>query len=176
MDCDGSGDDVMKRAGAAGFTLIELMIVVVVIAILGAVAYPSYQDHTRKAKRAEGKTALLKAAQVQERVYSDRSTYVTDLAPLFGLTAGATVYSGENPGDSTAAYRITAAAGSCGDLAACVLITATPKTPTGAPDPAVDSDCGSLTITSNGVRCWSTSGVSSNTCTPNPANATKCKW
>ena len=87
----------MNRGGLSGFTLIELMIVVVVISILVTVAYPSYQDHVRKGRRAEGKTALLKAAQVQERYYSDNNTYVVDLAPLFALAPGAAVYSGENP-------------------------------------------------------------------------------
>ena len=72
-----------KDGGTAGFTLIELMVVVVVVAILAAVAYPSYQDHIRKAKRAEGRTSLLKTAQVLERWYSDRSTYGTSPAPPY---------------------------------------------------------------------------------------------
>jgi type IV pilus assembly protein PilE len=164
----------MNRNKAAGFTLIELMTVVVVIAILGAVAYPSYLDHVRKAKRAEGKTALLKAAQVLERAYSDRATYGNipvppatptsiDLAPLFGLAAGAPVYSGENPADNRSAYRITAAAptGAC-PLDACFLITATPNAP------YTDVTCGNLTLTSTGTRSWSNSGTAS--------TATLCKW
>ena len=152
----------MKKRGAAGFTLIELMIVVVVVAILGAVAYPSYQDHVRKAKRAEAKTALLKAAQVLERNYSNSSTYVTDLGPLFGRAAGATVYSGENPADDKSPYTITVAAETAGcPIKACFLLTAAPNAP------YTDPVCGSFTLTSTGTRA-STGGTGSATAT--------CKW
>ena len=150
----------MKRHGTAGFTLIEVMIVVVVIAILAAVAYPSYQDHVRKAKRAEGKTALLKAAQVLERAYSDRSTYGTspappyppaptaiDVAPLFAMALGTPVYSGENAADNGGAYTITAAAPTAAcPIDACFVITATPNAP------HTDPTCGNFTLTSTGTK------------------------
>lgn len=149
----------MKRSNVSGMTLIELMVVVVVIAILAAVGYPSYLDHVRKGKRAEGKAALLRAAQVQERNYSDKNTYVTDLAPLLGLAANAVVYSGENPSDSSSAYRITAAACAGGALNNCFVLTATPNAP------FTDAECGNLTLSSTGARGYSGSG-----------GAAKCKW
>ena len=163
-----------KRDGAAGFTLIELMVVVVVLAVLVAVAYPSYQDHIRKAKRAEAKAALLKTAQVLERWYSDRSTYGTtpappatppwttiDLAPLYALGLGATVYSGENAADNKSSYTITASSPAGCPVDACFLITATPNAP------FVDPVCGTFTLTSTGQRA-SAGGTGSAT--------DACKW
>ena len=66
----------MKTTGSRGFTLVELIIVVAIVAILGAIAYPSYQDHVRKTRRADGKTALLQAVQVAERFFTQNNSYV----------------------------------------------------------------------------------------------------
>lgn len=60
----------------AGFTLIEMMIVVAVIGILGAIAYPSYADSVRKGKRAEARAAVTNLLQQQERYQSQMNTYV----------------------------------------------------------------------------------------------------
>ena len=72
----------MKRRAAAGFTLVEMMIVVAMVAILASVAYPSYLGQVAKGRRADGKQALLELAQKMERFYSERGTYV-------GATLGA---------------------------------------------------------------------------------------
>lgn len=63
-----------------GFTLIELMIVVAVISILSAVAYPSYQDSVRKSRRADAKATLVQLAQFMERNYSLSQRYDKDSA------------------------------------------------------------------------------------------------
>lgn len=59
-----------------GFTLIELMITVAIIAILAAIAYPSYIEQIRKGRRAECRSGLLQSMQQQERYYTQFSQYV----------------------------------------------------------------------------------------------------
>lgn len=61
--------------GSAGFTLVELMIVVVVIGILSAVAYPNYTEYVRKGHRAEARAGLLQAAQWMERAATATGKY-----------------------------------------------------------------------------------------------------
>lgn len=70
------------RGRMRGVTLTELMIVVVVLGILAAVAYPSYRDFTARAKRNEAREALLRIATNQERFYLNNNTYTSDLTQL----------------------------------------------------------------------------------------------
>ena len=68
----------MKNRQAAGFTLIELMIVVAIIGILAAVALPSYQESVRRGDRASAKAALLEGQQFMERFYAANDRYDQD--------------------------------------------------------------------------------------------------
>lgn len=76
------------RRSANGFTLIELMITVAIVGILAAIAYPSYTDHIRKARRADAQAALLELAQFMERHYSLNNSYLCrqDAGPCAGKT------------------------------------------------------------------------------------------
>jgi type IV pilus assembly protein PilE len=70
-----------------GFTLLEVMIVCVVVAILAAIAYPSYQSSVQKSRRAEAKTALLGVASRMERWSTEKSTYATATLGTGGVFA-----------------------------------------------------------------------------------------
>ncbi|AMX01645.1 type IV pilin protein [Microbulbifer thermotolerans] len=63
----------MKRQN--GFTLIELMIVVAIIAVLAGVAWPSYREHVRSANRADAQGALMGLAQAMEKHFTQNGTY-----------------------------------------------------------------------------------------------------
>ncbi|MBI5901495.1 MAG: prepilin-type N-terminal cleavage/methylation domain-containing protein [Rhodocyclales bacterium] len=69
----------MKRfslsRGHAGFTLIELMIVVVIVGILLGIAVPNYRDYIVKASREAAKTELLQLANLQEKIFLNSNNY-----------------------------------------------------------------------------------------------------
>lgn len=99
-----------------GFTLIELMIAVAIVAILAAVALPSFLDSIRKGRRSEAFTAINQVQQALERWRSNNATYTTALttAPPGGLGLPATTTSGyytiSIDGASASAYEVRATA------------------------------------------------------------------
>ena len=142
-----------------GFTLIELMVVAAIVAVLAAIGYPTYLNHVRKTARAEAKVRLLQVAQLQERYFTERNTYVTDIGPLLGLGVGATVYS-SSTNDAGSKYQITAAPGATGVIATSYTLAAVPQgSQTG------DTDCMTLLLqhtgkkeiymgSSTATKCW----------------------
>lgn len=144
-----------------GFTLIELMIVVAVVGILAAIAYPAYTDSVLKGKRAQARTALLEVMQQQERYMTQSNTYLDFSTTAAGVVSSATYtatpfplkyHSGDAP--NSPAYWLSAAACTSSTLRECVTVTATPN----FLDPAV----GSLTLTSAGAKGCSGTASSSN--------------
>ena len=70
------------RKNLQGITLIELMIVIMIVGILAAVAYPNYLEYSARAKRNEARAALLRLAINQERFYLNNNTFTADMTQL----------------------------------------------------------------------------------------------
>lgn len=117
-----------------GFTLVELMVVLAITGILAALAYPSYQDHIRKARRSDAKNALMSLAQSLEKVYSQTNTFT-------GVTITG-VYGGTVSTDGYYSLSFT------NQTASAFTIQATPTT---KGNQAADK-CGSFTYSSAGVK------------------------
>ena len=94
----------MKRKHGAGFTLIELMIVVAIVALIVAIAYPSYTRYIEQARRADAKSALLDAAQRLERCYTQNNTYVGCNIPNTSPDGFYTIALGTGDDATTATY------------------------------------------------------------------------
>ena len=126
-----------------GFTLIELMIVVLIIAVIGFIALPSYRDYVLRAARSEGKAALMTVASKQEQYYLDNKTYTSTLADL---NVPATTEGGK--------YTVVI-------IAADATSYSLEAQPAGGQ--VDDTDCADLTLDSNGTKgasgptgteCW----------------------
>jgi type IV pilus assembly protein PilE len=141
----------MKQA-QQGFTLIELMIAVVVVAILGAVALPSYRSYVQKAERGAAKSVMLNLAQTEERYFTNNGAYLAFAALPTAAPAGWQNYSGSST--SSVKYNIAVAAGSIANTGALIsdayTITATPV--------ATDALCGTLKLDSTGAKAASGTG------------------
>ena len=73
----------MRRT--SGFTLIELMVTMAIVAILAAVAFPSYQQHVIRAIRSQGQQFLSDLAQREEQYFLDARSYAIGIAPVSTL-------------------------------------------------------------------------------------------
>lgn len=95
---------VAKQSYSTGFTLIEMMIVVALIAILAAIAYPSFIDSVRKGRRADAQQGLMQAAHKLENYYARNATYTEDLTEVGYGNAG---WNDVRGGSETVYYQIS---------------------------------------------------------------------
>lgn len=127
------------RPHAPGFTLIELMITVAVIAILAAIAFPSYQQHVRKSRRAEAQAFMMSVAARQQQFLVDTRSYADSLDTV-GIPT---------PANVTLAYTPSLAASAA---VTTFTLTLAPKAiQAGEP-------CGTLSIDNTGKKLPATSG------------------
>lgn len=123
-----------------GFTLIELMVVVAIVGILAAIAYPSYEDYVRRTKRAEAQATLQDIALKQQQMLLDTRSYAATL-PALGIVV---------PTSVLPRYTVTLVVGT----AAFPTFTATATPINGQ----VSDACGALTLAQNGTKtpdtCW----------------------
>ena len=129
------------RKGQGGFTLIELMIVVAVIGILAALAFPSYQESVAKSRRADAQRALMEAEQYMRRYFSTRDSFLDENGAAITIPAG--LAQSPRQGSGTAAYTIAFTG----------TPTATTYTLTATRTGSMAADrCGNLSVTNTGVK------------------------
>ena len=90
-----------------GFTLIELLVTMLIVGILAAIVYPSYQDQVIKARRTDAKAALMVAAQSLERCYTEYNAY-NNVACAVSTSSGEGYYSIAVSGLTSTTYLLTA--------------------------------------------------------------------
>ncbi len=134
---------------ANGFTLIELMVVVAVVAILAAIALPSYQESVRRSKRTEAQAVLMQAAQYMQRFYSANDRYTLTA----GTTTAETAQSSAGVSMLPAALRQSPASGGAYTIAVLARDTPPSYSLTATRAGSMEADkCGTLVINSLGVK------------------------
>ena len=137
-----------------GFTLIELMVVVAIVALLLSIAIPAYQDSVRKGRRAEAASELGSLQMAQERWRADHASYGT-LAQIGGVSPLANGYY---------TVAVSTPAGNCASGVAASAANSYAITATAAGAQAADTGCATMVLTSlcgtvtrtstGGAKCW----------------------
>ena len=132
-----------RVSNSRGFTLLELMIVVVIVAILAAIANAAYGFAVVKSRRASAKGCVMEGSQYMERYYTTKLTYNDTVTPQPPVLPGCSH-------DVTQFYTV-------GIAFTAITYTVT-ATPIGAQLTA-DTKCGTLTINQTGTRTKSGTGT-----------------
>jgi type IV pilus assembly protein PilE len=133
-----------SRAMQSGFTLIELMITAAVIAILAAIAIPSYSQYVIRSSRQAVQSELVELSAIQEKIYLNSNAYSANLGTTYnGSAAGGLGVPGSKSRDDKYNLSVTVSGGA-------YTLTATPVTG------STQANDGNLTINSSGQRAWKT--------------------
>lgn len=138
-----------------GFTLIELMITLVIVAVLAAIALPSYTSYIARARRADARGQLVQAAQFMQRFYAANDSFLKDRA---GNDVFDQVPAGlkQSPSDSAKIYDLVIPTG-IAPLTNSMTFTLR-MVPVAGGVMAKDA-CGTFTLTSTGLRGIVVNGV-----------------
>jgi len=146
------------KASLRGFTLIELMLVVMIIGILASIAYPSYQDYMTRTRRVEAEGIMLEITSLIERTFTETGTYV-----------GAALPFDQSPKSGNPMYNI---AYSAGPTATSFTLSATPQ----GTQAAADTRCTVLSLDGAGVKCILGGSKCSDSATAAVRNAVADCW
>lgn len=144
---------MVKRRTNRGFTLIELMVVVAIVAILAAITYPAYRNYVVESNRSDAQVALTRLAGMEETWYMSHNSYAgnSDIDQLGGSTSPQGFYTIQITNQNCALSN--------GSGYTCFTATATPTSKDGQNQ---DTGCTSLSIDQNGTK--TANGMSSSKC------------
>ena len=133
---------VAQRHGLRGFTLIELMIAVAVMAILTAIAMPSYRQYVTRGSREAVQSQLIELAAVQDKIFLNSNAYTANVGTAYtGSSTGGLGVTNSVSRDTRYRLSVTVSGAS-------FVLTATPVAGT------TQAGDGNLTINSEGQRVW----------------------
>lgn len=144
----------------AGFTLLELLVVLAIMLMLAAIVYPGYTSYVIKTRRVEAQAALLELMQKQERYFTQHNTYLPfSWASSEPAAKHFRWWSGSAPARS--GYELSGEACADEPIERCIVLKAVPGTER-VDRSFHDPDCGTLALHSSGRRasdgpariCW----------------------